>query len=158
MVMKRDDLIDPINAMLDRICSKLFSQSLNYSPNIRVYRCPNACGMSLQSVASVAFGEEARVSRSQSVSKSDVLNDFAEALRFRGDRGSHPSLEYLESPISDIDFRAVEAAVSNLLDQSDLLLSFSLDEGHPFYPVFWGFAFLCEVASDSILFIGSSSD
>jgi hypothetical protein len=30
--------------------------------------------------------------------------------------------------------------------------------GHPYYPVFWDFAFLIERQRDSFLFIGSSSD
>ena len=38
------------------------------------------------------------------------------------------------------------------------VVSFLLDSGHPFYPVFWDFAFLIRKSESSYVFIGSSSD
>jgi hypothetical protein len=38
------------------------------------------------------------------------------------------------------------------------LTSFWLKEGHPFYPVFWDFAYVIEKDGDAFVFIGASSD
>lgn len=48
--------------------------------------------------------------------------------------------------------------MDKLVDGADTIMSFWLKEGHPFYPVFWDFAFLIEKNNDAIVFIGSSSD
>lgn len=115
-------------------------------------------GESLDSVVTAALGKDARVGAAQLAAKDEIMEALQSALRFKGDDGAHPSLNYLESPESEEDFDAVTSEVQGILDQSDLLLSFWLESGHPFYPVFWDFAFLIETAEDSILFIASSSD
>jgi hypothetical protein len=43
-------------------------------------------------------------------------------------------------------------------DRSVRVVAFRLKEGHPFYPVFWDFAFLIEIDQESILLMASSSD
>ena len=115
-------------------------------------------GESLNAVVTAALGADARVGGAQSASKEDIIEALESALHYRGDEGSHPTLEYLDSPKSKEDFDAVTTEVQCILDQSDLLLSLWLENGHPFYPVFWDFAFLIEISEDSILFIASSSD
>tara|TARA_R110002049_G_scaffold227569_2_gene399712 strand:+ start:583 stop:936 length:354 start_codon:yes stop_codon:yes gene_type:complete len=115
-------------------------------------------GESLDTVVTAALGNEARVGGAQSATRKEIMDALQTALRYKGDDGAHPSLNYLESTKSEEDFDAVTAEVQGILDRSDLLLSFWLESGHPFYPVFWDFAFLIETAEDSILFIASSSD
>ena len=89
----------------------------------------------------------------------DVIDELKDALQYRGDYGSHPSLDYLDSTESRIDFDQLICRIQRVLDESfDNIQSFWLKEGHPFYPVFWDFAFLIRTCDESILFIGSSSD
>lgn len=115
-------------------------------------------GESLDTVVTAALGNEARVGGAQSATREEIMDALQTALHYKGDDGAHPSLNYLKSSQSKEDFDAVTAEVQDILDHSDLLLSFWLESGHPFYPVFWDFAFLIETAEDSILFIASSSD
>ena len=155
---KEKDVVAEINKSFKRISRRLFRRSLNYCADFKLFRCDGMAGESLDSVVTAALGKDARVGRAQSATKDEIMDALQSALRFRGDDGAHPSLNYLESPKSREDFDGVTAEVQSILDQSDLLLSFWLESGHPFYPVFWDFAFLIETGEDAILFIASSSD
>jgi hypothetical protein len=57
----------------------------------------------------------------------------------------------------------VLALISNVLSQigletADLVVEFSLKQGHPAYPVFWEFAYDIHSNGQRWVFIGSSSD
>ncbi len=151
-------MVAEINKSFKRISRKLFRRSLNYCADFKLFRCEGMSGESLDTVVTAALGNEARVGGAQSATRKEIMDALQTALRYKGDDGAHPSLNYLESTKSEEDFDAVTAEVQGILDRSDLLLSFWLESGHPFYPVFWDFAFLIETAEDSILFIASSSD
>ncbi|MGN6808031.1 MAG: hypothetical protein ACTHJZ_19095 [Trinickia sp.] len=69
-----------------------------------------------------------------------------------------PSKEALES---DVLAGMLEKLLSDLRVTASKAIkveSFTLEEGHPFYPVFWDFAFLFRAASEATIFIGASSD
>lgn len=151
-------MVVEINKSFKRISRKLFRRSLNYCADFKLFRCEGMAGESLDTVVTAALGNEARVGGAQPTTRNEIMDALQSALRYAGDDGAHPSLNYLDSAKSKEDFDAVIADIEGILDRSDLLLSFWLQSGHPFYPVFWDFAFLIESAEDSILFIASSSD
>ena len=49
-------------------------------------------------------------------------------------------------------------SVTELVTKSEQVMGFWLKAGHPFYPVYWDYAFLFEVGNDAFVLIGSSSD
>ncbi len=154
----REDMFDEINKSFESISRKLFARSLNYCADFKLLRCQLKAGESLDTVVRSALGDEAQIGGSSSATKEEVIETLNSALRFKGDEGAHPNLDYLESSQSQEDFDSVVSSVHKILADSDLIVSFWLKSGHPFYPVFWDFAFWIEMADDSILFIASSSD
>ena len=148
-----------INDSLTATSRKLNRTSLNYCANFQFYVSKEAAGEPLEIVVRTLLGERAEIFMAQAATKIDVIDELKDAFRYRGDHGSHPSLDYLDSPESRFDLDQVICRIQRVLDDSfDDIQSFRLKEGHPFYPVFWDFAFLIRTCADSFLFIGSSSD
>lgn len=81
-----------------------------------------------------------------------------DAFDYQGDDGSHPGRDYLASMTFKQDADFVMAQLEGLVSGASLLTLFWLKEGHPFYPVFWDFAFMIERGDDAFVLIGSSSD
>jgi len=52
----------------------------------------------------------------------------------------------------------LERKLKPLLSKAGKITRFTLKKGHPFYPVFWDFAFNIEVENESYIIIGASSD
>ena len=98
------------------------------------------------------------VGASRTAQASEVLASLEEGLVYEGDEGSHPDRKYWASEQFAQDRRNAMAQVSSLLDSANQITSFWLKDGHPFYPVFWDFAFAIEKTNDVFIFIGSSSD
>jgi hypothetical protein len=148
-----------INDSLAVISKKLFRTSLNYCVDFKFFVSKETVGKPLETVVRTILGEHAEIGMAQPATKKDVIDELTNALQYRGDHGSHPSLDYLDSNDCRIDFEQITCRIQRVLDDSsDDIQSFWLKEGHPFYPVFWDFAFLIRTCGESILFIGSSSD
>ncbi|MCA9028635.1 MAG: hypothetical protein KDA86_25740 [Planctomycetaceae bacterium] len=152
------DLVTKINQSFEQISRRLFARSLNYCADFKLFLCDQMAGESLDAVVHSALGPQARVGGSTFTTKQEVLESLTSALHYDGDYGAHPNLDYVQSANGQHDFDSVVSDVIKLVDQGDLLISFWLKNGHPFYPVYWDFAFLIETSEDSILFIASSSD
>jgi hypothetical protein len=148
-----------INDSLASISKNLYRTSLNYCADFRLFVSTETVGKPLEDVVRTILGEHAEIGIAQPATKEDVIDKLKDALQYRGDHGSHPSMDYLDSTESQIDFGQVICKIQRMLDDSfDDIQSLWLKAGHPFYPVFWDFAFLIRTRSESILFIGSSSD
>ena len=147
-----------LNKSFKKISRRLFRRSLNYCADFRLFLCKGLSGQSLDLVVKAALGKDAKVGGVEPVAQDQILEALEIALRFNGDKDSHPNLVYLGSIKSEEEINLVVSGIKGILEESELLLSFWLESGHPFYPVFWDFAFLIETADDAILFIASSSD
>lgn len=147
-----------INKSFENISRELFRNSLNYCAHFKLFPCRNAQSNSLENLLQATFGDQAVLGGSTESTKQEVINELRNALKYRGDPGSHPSLDYLDGPESIKDFDDVISQIQKILDRSKRVVAFWLKDGHPFYPVFWDFAFLIETGEESIFFIASSSD
>ncbi len=152
------DMEAKINKSFEEISRKLFQNSFNYCAEFRVFRCGNTQGASLDDFVKTAIGEQAVVGGATESSRQEVIDALRAALNYRGDHGFHPNLDYLASDASKKDFEFVTRSIQEILERSIRVVSIWLKEGHPFYPVFWDFAFVIETDAESILFIASSSD
>src|SRR4029453_1808059 len=104
------------------------------------------------------LGTNARVSELEAASIEGVIETIRECLLWRGDDGAHPNREYQSSEEFVGDVTRLLEDVLQMLSAFSRISWFTLDDGHPFYPVFWDFAFLCRNEKRSLVLIGSSSD
>ena len=86
------------------------------------------------------------------------MKEVQSCLEYRGDYGSHPGLEFLDSKKSSEMKTQILELLDKLVSESKQIIGFYFKEGHPFYPVFWDFTFVIEHEIDSYVLIGSSSD
>lgn len=147
-----------VNKIFESISYQLSRSSLNYCASFQIYRCGKPRGDSLADLVQTALGDQAVVGGATVSTSREVVDELRKALTYRGDHGSHPSLDYLDSHESTKDFDLAVESLNQILDRATNVVSFWLKEGHPFYPVFWDFTFLIETEEESILFIASSSD
>lgn len=153
-----DAVVVRINDVLKKISRRLFARSLNYCADFVLVKCKRMAGESLNDVVLAGLGADASIGGWIAAEKQDVLDELGSGLRFRGDDGSHPSRNYLLSREFQQDSDLATSLVDSLIDEGELIFSFWLEKGHPFYPVFWDFAFMIEKGPDAYVFIGSSSD
>ena len=147
-----------LRSTLEHISLQLFAGSMNYQVSFLVAELKYAAGQSLQKLRQSATGKPAFPEDSRSANSSDVVEALRDALSYERDDGSHPSRLYMQSPEFRHDSDIAISQLRELVDSADTIISFSLVEGHPFYPVFWDFAFVIEKGDDAVVFIGSSSD
>jgi len=151
-------MIPDINSTLDALCAKLNEDSLNYCSNIKLYSSPRMAGHSVVDTVNIALGTTVVVGGTNSTDRVAFLASIQEALEYAGDEGSFPNRAFLASE----EFQKKKEEVLRFFDEfardADHLISFWLKERHPFYPVFWDFAFVIEKGADSYVLIGSSSD
>lgn len=151
-------MIEEINGALESLCYFLGEDGTNYVVDIRLFSATGTAGRSVAETARKALGHEVAVGRTGPAVPADVLQGIREGLEYEGDYGAHPGQAFLGSA----EFRSREAEVlgyfERLLSGAVQVISFELEEGHPFYPVHWDFAYVIEKGVDSHVLIGSSSD
>ena len=151
-------MISDINDRLQTLCESLGQDGLNYSANVRLYHAVGMVDRNLVDSVAVALGHIVVVGGARVAVFAELIESIQAGLEFAGDDGAHPSRLLLSSK----EFRDQECEVISmlhgLLGDPERVVSFWLKEGHPFYPVFWEFAYLVEKGSDAFVLIGSSSD
>src|SRR5262249_40936423 len=105
-----------------------------------------------------AIGLEAVVGGTQLVTGPELLGEVERCLRLEGDPSCGPFPEVLHSPRCEGLFGVVRGYLEQRIATATTIVSFSLREGHPFYPVIWGFSFLLIGPHGAEVFLGASSD
>jgi len=147
-----------INESLRELCHTLGKKSLNYAVDIRLYPVPGMAGQNLEQIVATALEHSVVVGGAEPASFSALVESLRAGLDYSGDDGSHPNREFLSSSKFRTDQNDLINACGDLLANADRVISFWLKEGHPFYPVFWDFAYMLEKGDGAYVFIGSSSD
>ncbi|MGR8024779.1 hypothetical protein [Burkholderia cenocepacia] len=144
--------------LLDDISDELFGGSLNYCVFLKVYTVALAEPIQTSDIVSSALGEGVIAIDFIEKCVESVIETVKSSLLYAGDHAAGPSKEAIES---NVLAGLLEKLVSDLrltISQAIKVEAFTLEEGHPFYPVFWDFAFLFRAASEATIFIGASSD
>ena len=152
-------MLETLSSYLSELCAGLNRKGLNYTVSLGFFPALGTAGDPIPGIVRSAVGEHAVMGGQPAVSTLDeLLAEFESCIQFKGGAGSHPSPGFLASPECA---RLLEAASARLREEfanSDSIYALWFSAGHPYYPVFWDFAFLIERPPDSFLFIGSSSD
>ncbi len=157
--MMRPSVIDDHLPSLVDLSAKLNGgDALNYTVSFGLFAALGSADGSLEEIAHQAIGPLAKIGGSCSCTQSSLLEEVASSLEYSGDNGTHPNRDFLNSPMFQEAVDCATREVGDLIDAADLLIDFYLANGHPFYPVFWDFAFAIVRGRDAFILIGSSSD
>ena len=148
--------IDFLNKALTKVTDKLNSYSLNYVADVMIYPISESAGDSIEEIVKSVFDSPLLGGTSES-NTSELHEDLLSGLSYAGDSGAHANKKYVGSSEHKLDLENVMTKLRPVLVNCSSVTSFWLKEGHPFYPVFWDFAFLIE-SDNKFIIIGSSSD
>ncbi|MEN9358504.1 MAG: hypothetical protein RL095_39 [Verrucomicrobiota bacterium] len=157
MTIDDTKLLATINSDLSKLGKCL--RGFNYEVAIHVWAVTDIEGMKPMEI--IAKGLGAKVSGickgPRSIDK--LFKSIRFALRHRGNEswGYQTNDLFVASPEFD---KQLDDSIQNCsqLFKNSRCRPFYLRDGHPFYPVFWSFAYLIEKGSDGYLFIASGSD
>ncbi|MCO6047646.1 hypothetical protein NG895_27390 [Aeoliella sp. ICT_H6.2] len=157
MASSSDLAVSEINQELGRLCSHLNGRSLNYTAQMQLWAAPDMAGEPIDEIIKSAVSKQSKLGGCTVSSTDELIEELTACVNYDGDAGSHPSPGFANSKQGVEIVASLVQRLRNLALGGDVY-SFWLTEGHPFYPVFWDFAFLVEHGPDAYVFIGSSSD
>lgn len=149
--------VDQINDALAEYCHELEHDSCNYTVSAKLYLSVGPPSREPHEVVTDVFGPYAKVDQREA-SFDAVVASLREGFQFRGDFGAHPSLSFLESSRATAMLRLVEASLEQLLVPYERISSVEFVSGHPFYPVFWEYAYVIQRTNEAYILVASSSD
>lgn len=144
-----DDVLDVLSASLD---------GPNYVVSLRFFRAPLVPGTTPAGYVRLALGAPAIISEIRPVAIGTLIAEVKRCLRHRGAQGYGPPLAVLRSRRFKLLVKCLADHLRELNARSGMAYEFALTSGHPFYPVFWDFAFLFVTPQGAQVFVGSSSD
>jgi len=131
---------------------------LNYVPSFQLTWAPLIPGCKPEEYISAALSPGAVIGAVTKAEGPEVLAEVEGCLRYVGDHGHGPPPEALQSPRFEELVARVMAYLADAVEKAAAVRAFWLSAGHPFYPVFWDFAYLLVGPDGAVVFIGSSSD
>jgi len=151
-------MIKKINKILNEVCTSLNSESWNYHVNIQLFDCGNTGQLSANSIVKHSLGNEAIIGGTFSAVPSEIIQDLRNGLEYSGDSSSYPNNDALTNSTEISKRKEIVTLIENYVSESTMVMGLWLKNGHPFYPVFWDFAYIIEHGKSGSLLIGSSSD
>jgi hypothetical protein len=151
-------MFEALNTLLEDFGFKSFKGSLNYCANLALYEVKNATGENIEIVVAKALRKPVSLGNYRSCQTEEVVQEVQASLEFRGDESSHPSFEFLDSQEFLTMQHQILELLQRLLSDSTTIIGFYFKDGHPFYPVFWDYAYVIEHQKHTYVLVGSSSD
>lgn len=153
-------MVDEINELLRKICWKLSRGDVaNYVVDIRIFQAKRQNDFNdIDSIRNILGGNSVEVGEVKRSNSPELIESIKEGFEYEGDEGAHPNKNYLFTDDFKDDTNEVLAQIENLFSGNSEISVFWLKSGHPFYPVFWDYAFLIKKDYMDYLLIGSSSD
>lgn len=131
---------------------------LNYVVSFDLHRVPLIANGKPLDYIQAAIGPKAVLGDASETTSHDMAAEIERCIKWKGDRGSHPDEDVIQSPRLDDLVNVVVTHFWNVAEHSTQIWSFWLRDGHPHYPVQWDFAFILVGSENADIFIGSSSD
>ncbi len=152
-------MVEKLNALLNQMCTELYENSSNYAVSIEIFSALGMAGEDTNSIVSKALSNPIILGGTDSVNRNEVISAVDDSFHYSEGGSVHPNLEFLGSePFLSLK-QEILGHIQELLQEADQIMSFWIKEGqHPFYPVFWDYAFIIEKGNDAYILIGSASD
>jgi hypothetical protein len=145
----------------DSICWKLNRGNVgNYLASIGLFSTSTEDTSSLSDgeLVQKILGSWTVANAFQTSTVEEMLLEIAECIGWEGNHVGFPNREYHNTEAYQRDLANAFSAVRNLFGAAADISSFVIENGHPFYPIYWGFAYLLRAPHKSYVFVGSSSD
>lgn len=159
------ELVHKTNKLLGEICKRLnksysfdFGGSLNYVVSVKIFSGKSLVNSDEIDLIETILNTNTEVSDIEESNLFELLETVKECFEFSGDEGSYPNQKYLASNDFRNELNELLQQLKVLFSENSGTLKFWLKEGHPFYPVYWDYAFLVKKSDDNYILIGSSSD
>jgi hypothetical protein len=153
-------MINKINESLKKICWKLSGGDVaNYTVNIEIFQNTKISDYGeVDSIKNILGKNVVEIEEIKKSNLPELLEITKECFEFSGDEGAHPNKNYLFTKEFELETNQVLKQIELLFSNNSEFFIFRVKNGHPFYPVFWDYAFLVRSDQNDFVFIGSSSD
>ncbi len=152
-------MIDLTNILLRTICGNLSRGDVaNFIADVELYQSEITNEVNEIELIEKTLGATAEVGGIVKSDLAELISMVKDCFEYLGDDGSHPNRNYLSSEKMKIEVAEVLNNLKKIFSETKEIYSFWLSNGHPFYPVFWDYAFLGKTAEKCFILIGSSSD
>ena len=149
-------MLEEINNRLRILCDEL--AELNYVCDICIYDSDWQKGKEEALVIQDAFDWDVAVSNIKKTDLKAILKEVSFGLEYTSEGGHYANKKFYGSKEHIESTNKIIGSVKSLLRDSSKIFSFKFESGHPFYPVFWEFAFLIKLKDRGLVIVGSSSD
>jgi|KBSMisStandDraft_5_1062788.scaffolds.fasta_scaffold109318_2 hypothetical protein len=148
-----------ITEALDSICRKLNRGDVgNFQASLGLFSTQNVPEHAEEETVKRIFGASTKPVFFMLSSFEEMTSQFRDCIGWKGDYGAHPNRKYHPTQECSEDIAQVLEKLKVLFSEAKEFWEFSIEQGHPYYPVFWDFAFLIKGTAKTYVFIGSSSD
>jgi hypothetical protein len=147
-----------VNLQLKSISDRISKDSLNYGAQFEIWEAKNTSGKRISDIVSTALDKNIEIGGTFGIDLSELIKEIKNGFTYSGDSSSHPNLNLLQSPNYIIEIENFTQILDQWLKSADNIIGFWIKKGHPFYPVFWDYAFVLESGNDAYVMIASSSD
>jgi hypothetical protein len=153
-------LEEEIKGALDALCRKLNRGKVsNYSASIGLFSSKEVNDeMTDEAMIDTVLGPTTKPDYFQECGLEHMLLGIRNCIDWKGDEAVYPNRKYHATADYSEDVEAVFLKLGNLFEDASGIKSFEIAEGHPFYPVFWEFAYLIKVPEKAYALVGSCSD
>jgi hypothetical protein len=156
-----------INRLLEKMCKKLSKGgfrhitkgALNYSVNAKVFKGRDTNSSNEVDLIKSIFGAATvEIDGIEESNLSELICIVKEGFEYEGDEGSYPNQKFLLSTEFELELNQILEQLEIFFSTNSRIFKFWFKDGHPFYPVFWDYAFLVKKDEGNFVLIGSSSD
>ncbi len=138
-------------------------EGLNYTVSLKTYPLEYSSGKLGEWYVTQALGPEVTINGINPVKAPVLLNNVETCLCYEGSwHNGHQEYGPDSTSLSSKRFKLLLSDLIEALKEktarAELVAEILIKDGHPFYPVFWDFAYVIVGAGGPIVLIGSSSD
>lgn len=153
-------MMDPITELkhlFAQLCDGLGKDGMNYVPMADIWVVPDP-EKSVEGIVRRALGHEASIRICGPASIADVIEKVEAGFAYEGSAGAYPSPGFVRSEEAAQLRAAVCSLLKTAVTPAELVCEIRIDSGHPYYPVFWDYAYVIACSDEAYVLIGSSSD
>ncbi len=149
-----------VKDVFDSICWKLNRGNVsNYQASVGLFSAVVAGNNATnQEIVKNVLGSITESNFFETCELERIVLEISKSINWEGDEAVFPNRKYHQTTSYFQDLELANSKLRDLFQGAPELWSFVIEKGHPFYPVFWEFAFLVKTPKKNYVLVGSCSD